>query len=176
MCFETFLTPVCPTCLKEDGEPGYESIRCPEAKEKWLGIGKCSQVPPIKYNKPEEYLNPGECIPCSQVTWDRKQVEEAEKERLAEEERSARVEEEQRRYEAWVEEEQRGHERFVEEMRILEERARRFCERRREEQREEQREQRREQLREERRQRQLREEFDWENQKENRSRRVPSGP
>ena len=80
MCFETLIIPLCPTCLEQDGEPGWEGIKCAEAKKKWLGHGKCSQVPPVKQNPAEQYLNEHECFPCGWETEKKKKKEAEEKE------------------------------------------------------------------------------------------------
>lgn len=98
MCFETYLTPICPTCRQQDGEPGYESTKCPEARQNSLGVGKCSQNPPIIRNvQQEQYLNAYECLRCLQERWRREETAKAEAERHQEEERQRRALEIQRR-------------------------------------------------------------------------------
>jgi hypothetical protein len=80
MCFQTLLTPICPTCRKQDGEPGLEFTKCATAFEKLLGHGKCEQEPKVKDNSPEEYLNETECFDCALETEKKNDAEEAEKE------------------------------------------------------------------------------------------------
>ncbi|KAJ9160868.1 hypothetical protein NKR19_g2838 [Coniochaeta hoffmannii] len=92
MCFETPLTPLCPTCLKQDGEPGLEGTKCPEAKTSWLGHGKCSQVPSVKQKPAERYLNDYECFACARKMEKKKEAEEAKKQ--AEKEDAERAEKE----------------------------------------------------------------------------------